>query len=326
MGFGRTIKDEPIKTKTNRGRSTTRRASRKPTGKMEPPAPTPAALKAPKTDAMTVTKTATKPKADAKVTPKVATPPKVTKRPQVTGEGSRNVTREGPMGKRTLANVTREQLTNTGMTLNEYLNYMDENDGKRPPKKKAESKTPRRTGSARPMSERKFAKGGMMKSKMKAKGTKAGGKNAGNAFTMARARMMAAASPTEEKKKKKKVVGSPASGARRRPSMMAGGMMKSKMSTKGGAMGGKKKPPGMKAGGLKPAPEGNKGLKKLPKEVRNKMGFMKGGGKVKPKGAAAGGYKQGGMKSKMATKKKPTNQKVRGAGIARKGVRPAKMR
>ena len=38
------------------------------------------------------------------------------------------------------------------------------------------------------------------------------------------------------------------------------------------------------------------------------------------------GYKVGGMKSKMATKKKPTKQKVRGAGIARKGVRPAKMR
>ena len=26
---------------------------------------------------------------------------------------------------------------------------------------------------------------------------------------------------------------------------------------------------------LKPVPEGNKGLKKLPTEVRNKMGFMK---------------------------------------------------
>ena len=111
------------------------------------------------------------------------------------------------------------------------------------------------------------------------------------------------------------------------PLKFGGGGMKSKMSTKGGMAGGKKKPPGMKAGGLKPAPEGNKGLKKLPKEVRNKMGFMKGGGKVKPKGATAGGgYKQGGMKSKMATKKKPTKQKVRGAGIARKGVRPAKMR
>ena len=35
-------------------------------------------------------------------------------------------------------------------------------------------------------------------------------------------------------------------------------------------------------GSLKPVPEGNKGkgLSKLPTEVRNKMGFMKGGGKV----------------------------------------------
>lgn len=31
---------------------------------------------------------------------------------------------------------------------------------------------------------------------------------------------------------------------------------------------------------LKPVPEGNKGLKKLPTEVRNKMGFMRRGGKV----------------------------------------------
>ena len=42
---------------------------------------------------------------------------------------------------------------------------------------------------------------------------------------------------------------------------------------------------GYKEGGsvkknLKEVPEGNKGLKKLPTEVRNKMGFMKGGGKV----------------------------------------------
>ncbi len=31
---------------------------------------------------------------------------------------------------------------------------------------------------------------------------------------------------------------------------------------------------------LKPVPKGNKGLKKLPTEVRNKMGFMRRGGKV----------------------------------------------
>ena len=40
---------------------------------------------------------------------------------------------------------------------------------------------------------------------------------------------------------------------------------------------------GMKqGGGLREIPEGNKGLPKLPKEVRNKMGFMKDGGAPKP--------------------------------------------
>ena len=36
-------------------------------------------------------------------------------------------------------------------------------------------------------------------------------------------------------------------------------------------------------GSLKSVPAGNKGLKKLPTEVRNKMGFMKKGGKVNGK-------------------------------------------
>ena len=41
------------------------------------------------------------------------------------------------------------------------------------------------------------------------------------------------------------------------------------------------KRPGKKMGGsLKSVPAGNKGLKKLPTEVRNKMGFMKKGGVV----------------------------------------------
>ena len=34
---------------------------------------------------------------------------------------------------------------------------------------------------------------------------------------------------------------------------------------------------------LKPIPTKNKGLPKLPKAVRNKMGFMKKGGRVKKK-------------------------------------------
>jgi len=76
--------------------------------------------------------------------------------------------------------------------------------------------------------------------------------------------------PTKGKKKKKK-----ASSAA--PMIMPG---QKKMLDK---MMGKSKPQTLKGGGgLKAVPEGNKGkgLSKLPTEVRNKMGFMKGGGKV----------------------------------------------
>ncbi len=38
-----------------------------------------------------------------------------------------------------------------------------------------------------------------------------------------------------------------------------------------------------KDGSLKPVPAGNKGLPKLPKEVRNNMGFLKDGGMAKDK-------------------------------------------
>ena len=333
MSFGRTTKDEPVRTKTNRGRSTTTRRTprslpRNVAKEMDPKGPpkgTKSSLERskPTADAMTVTKTATKPKADARATPKVAAPPKVTKRPQVTGKGtdkaSRNVSREGPMGKRTLANVTREQLLAAGLTtgrkgLNTYLNKFDEL-GRRPKpsdfKKPAEKKSVRRTGSARPMSERKFAKGGMMKSKMKAKGMKAGGKM--------KAKGMAKGGSTSSIRKVKGPLGpvdTSAVSKKKKPIQLSKGGMKTK---------------GYMAGGLKDAPEGNKGLKKLPKKVRNKMGFKAKGGMMKTKGYAKGGmktkgYAAGGMKSKMATKKKPTKQKVRGAGIARKGVRPAKMR
>ena len=126
--------------------------------------------------------------------------------------------------------------------------------------------------------------------------------------------------------------------------MMGGGMMKSKMGTKGGAMGGKKKmAPGMKAGGKFPDLSGDG--KVTQKDILMGKGVIKkkGGGKVKPKGAAAGGgykkggmkpkgaaagggYKKGGMKTKTATKKRVSKPKVRGAGIARKGVRPVKYR
>ena len=58
--------------------------------------------------------------------------------------------------------------------------------------------------------------------------------------------------------------------------MMKGGRVRYK---KGGLVDDLQK---LEAGGkaLKPIPEGNKGLPNLPKNVRNKMGFMKKGGLV----------------------------------------------
>ena len=172
----------------------------------------------------------------AKSEPKKESKP--TKKAKVTGRGGRNVGK----GEDKKANVTREQLQKTGLTLRDYLNFMDKNN-RRPTKADA----------------------------------------------------AAAKSITEGFKKKKAV------------KKAGGGMMKSKMKAKGMKAGGKMKTKGYMAGGLKDAPEGNTGLKKLPKQVRNKMGFKAKGGMMKTKGYAKGG-------------------KVRGAGIARKGVRPAKMR
>ena len=223
----------------------------------------------------------------AKSEPKKESKP--AKKAKVTGKGTTKKDRNVGEGASKRANVTAEQLKAAGLTggpkgLRTYLNMYDKL-GRRP--KPSDFKK----GPASPMAAAaklgakgedempiKRKGGGMMKSKMKAKGMKAGGK------------------------------------------MKAKGMAKGGMKTKG-----------YMAGGLKDAPEGNKGLKKLPKKVRNKMGFKAKGGMMKTKGYAKGGmktkgYAAGGMKSKMATKKKPTKQKVRGAGIARKGVRPAKMR
>ena len=63
-----------------------------------------------------------------------------------------------------------------------------------------------------------------------------------------------------------------------RPGMMDGGMARGK--------GGKTYQHNYATGGsvtdhLQPVPAGNKGLSKLPKDVRNKMGYMKRGGVVK---------------------------------------------
>ena len=65
---------------------------------------------------------------------------------------------------------------------------------------------------------------------------------------------------------------------------------------------------------MKKVPAKNKGLKKLPKAVRNKMGFMKNGGKVKKKK----GYKLGGaIKAIKAKPKKMMN----GGAMRKKGYK-----
>ena len=66
---------------------------------------------------------------------------------------------------------------------------------------------------------------------------------------------------------------------------------------------------------LKPIPKGNKGLPKLPKKVRNKMGFMKDGGlaeataKLKAQGLKDGGPVKGIVRGKAT-----------GGGAATKGL------
>ena len=168
----------------------------------------------------------------------------------VTGKDKKpGVRRNVGSGDEKKANVTREQLKKTGLSLRDYLNFIDKND--RRPTSKADS--------------------------------------------AAAKKLTAAFDAKKAKKPVKKAMG--------------GGMMKSKMKAKGYRAGG---------GPLKKAPEDNTGLKKLPKEVRNKMGYMAKGGMMKSKGYAKGGA--------MKTKGYKAGGKVRGAGIARKGVRPAKIR
>jgi len=79
-----------------------------------------------------------------------------------------------------------------------------------------------------------------------------------------------------------------------------------KKKAKGMAKGGMKSK-GMAIGGLKTPTAQQTGVKKLPKEVRNNMGYMNKGGDMKAKGMAKGGMKakgmaKGGMKKKAYAK------------------------
>ena len=112
------------------------------------------------------------------------------------------------------------------------------------------------------------------------------------------------------------------------------GYAKGGMKTKGMKRGGMKSK-GMAKGGMK-AKGMNKGGKLRMVEKNGKMVpfyAADGVGKMKAGGMKSKGYAKGGMKSKMASKggakggkKRVSKPKVRGAGIARKGVRPVKFR
>ena len=217
-------------------------ATPKPTRLMKPEVPPTSRVKPPKADA-------TKTKNDMKDPPSGLA--NVTGTPQgKTGSPRRNV----GSGREKKANVTREQLQKTGLSLRDYLNFMDKNN-RRPNKSDAAA----------------------------AKKITAGFK---------------------AKKAKK---------------MMGGGMA---MKSKGYSKGGKMKTKGYSAGGKLPMVE--KDGKMIPAYAADGKGKMMAGGKVKSKGMAKGGMMKtkGYSKGGVAGGKK---NKVRGAGIARKGVRPAKM-
>ena len=202
---------------------------------MKPEVPPTSSVKPPKTDAA-------KTKNDMKDPPSGLA--NVTGTPQgKTGSPRRNV----GSGREKKANVTREQLQKTGLSLRDYLNFMDKNN-RRPNKSDAAA----------------------------AKKITAGFK---------------------AKKAKK---------------MMGGGMaMKSKGSSKGGAM----KTKGYSVGGKLPMVEKNGQM--VPAYAADGKGKMMTGGPVKK--MKTKGYSKGGVAGGKGGK-------VRGAGIARKGVRPAKMR
>jgi len=306
--------------------------AQKPAAPGRPPA---SSVKPPKADKMDTKTKVTKPKPTSKIkvdSPKVT---KVTKRPKVTGKGSRDVVSKGPMGERRLANVTREQLKAAGLTtgpqgLRKYLNKFNEL-GRRP--KPSDFKKGGGGDSTRPTSlerlrsrlpggrrkgpARKVNQGGMMKSKMSSKGGVKGGRKVPPG-------MKGGGSMTSKMASK----GGARGGKRVPPGMMGGGMMKSKMSAKGGAKGGKKMAPGYKKGGAAGKfPDLTGDGKVTQKDIlkgRGVPGFSEGGGAKKSKGYAKGGKV---MKSKMSAKggakggkKKATRRsKPRGVGVALRG-------
>ena len=231
------------------------------------------------------------------------------------------------------ANVSKKQLDAFGGTLTQYMNQWNKS-GKRPTKASKDAsgsgsgtktdapakktfrqrraanlkakiadenvgegrkrRLKRRLGRVERRMARNAAGGGMMKSKMSSKGGKMGGK-------MVRGYKDGdEVKKTENKKvryvlKKRKEEDKVSNYTPNPGNKKARYVLKERKD--------KDKPSGSQGG--KPVPKNNKGLPKLPKDVRNKMGYMNKGGMAKK------GYSKGG-----AVKKK---SKPRGVGVALRG-------
>jgi len=191
LGFGRRREDRPVKTVRRRGRGPGRtrrsrlddlaeqRASRKPQGVSSP-------IKDTAKSATTPPSTRPKPpKADV-VKQKKPSPPRSglakvtgTERDDLTGlRKTGGVRRNVGSGREKRANVTREQLDKTGLSLRDYLNFVDKYD--RRPKTKADSAAAKDlTAMYKAKKAKKPVKkmgGGMMRSKMASKGGARGGR------------------------------------------------------------------------------------------------------------------------------------------------------
>ena len=106
--------------------------------------------------------------------------------------------------------------------------------------------------------------------------------------------------------------------------MREGGMSEADKKTFGKTEMDQKPPNNFKKSDKKPVPKDKPGLKKLPEEVRNKMGYMKRGGKI-GKGMTKNNYKKGGSCSSKSYKKGGMVKKHRGDGCATKGKTKGRM-
>ena len=226
----KTITDKPMPKRPS-AISLQNAATPKPTRPMKPQVPPTSSVKPPKTDAA-------KTKNDMKAPPSGLA--------NVTGKDKKpGVRRNVGTGREEKANVTREQLQKTGLSLRDYLNFMDKN--KRRPNKSDAAAAKKITAGFKAKKAKKMMGGGMaMKSKgyskggaMKTKGYKAGGKL-----------------PMVEKDGKMV----PAYAADGKGKMMTGGKVKSKGMAKGGMMktkgykkGGKVRGAGIARKGVRPA-------------------------------------------------------------------------